>query len=381
MSRRSGCLSRRRFLRGTGLASLVILGGCRRDSFQLQPEALPPPLLASEQAGSTSDPMQFSKRERSARTIFGGHDTPNPGGSKDVQQFVSDLEALGMGTAVCIDPSSRLVAALDQAGIRLIVRLVQEHNVFNERNVMWTLNKLDGVPGVTIQAFNEPNIEGIAISPEDHVRRHFMSAARVILPRVAPFGGTLFLTPLAPYAKFQAMDELDAYRQMLVALNDEITLDEQWMWSHIRIGVHAYSYYLGDNRIWGRIQKLSAIAEEMTGRSLPLEITEAGLNIDWPNQYTDEQILVETIAMLQSPIPPSLTGTVRSFCLWVTANYAQRDAWHQDLGRDQQELQTELDKFETAALRRLDGVTPTYLAIKDQAAAVVPQGVLGSRAH
>jgi hypothetical protein len=364
MNRLRGGLSRRRFLQGAGVGGLFILGGCRHDSFQPRSEAAQPRLLEIEQATRKPEPVPASKRDDTTRAILGGHDTPNPGGSKDIQTFVSDLKALGMKTAVCIDPSPRVVEALDRAGIRLIVRLVQEHNVFDERNALWTLNKLARVPGVTVQAFNEPNIEGVAISPEEHVRRHFMSAARVILPRIAPYDGAMLLTPLAPYARFQAMDELDAYRQMLVALQDEMASEEQWMWNHLRIAVHAYAYYPGDQRIWSRVQKLSAIAEEITGRILAVEITEAGLNIDWLGQYTDEQIMAETIAMLQSPIPPSLSETVRSFCLWITANYAQRDEWHQELGTDQQELQTELDKFETAALRRLDGVTPTYLAIK-----------------
>ena len=144
------------------------------------------------------------------------------------------------------------------------------------------------------------------------------------------------------------------------------------MWDYISIGVHAYSYYPGDPRVWDRIQILSAIALEETGRSLPLEITEAGLNIDWANQYTDEQIRSETITMLRWPIPSCLSGIVRSFCLWVTANYAQRDEWHQRLGTDRQGLQMELNRFEIAALRRLDGVTPTYLAIKNLATATSP---------
>ena len=157
---------------------------------------------------------------------------------------------MGMKTAVCIDPSPRVIEALDRVGIRLIIRLVQEHNIFNERNVLWTLNKLEKVRSITVQAFNEPNIEGISTSPEEHVRCHFMRAARVILPRIAPHDGILLFTPLAPYAKFQGMDEFDTYRRMLIALNDEMEPEEQWMWNHIRIAVHAYSYHLGDKRIW-----------------------------------------------------------------------------------------------------------------------------------
>jgi len=74
---------------------------------------------------------------------------------------------------------------------------------------------------------------------------------------------------------------------------------------------------------------MDAITREVIGRSIPIEITEAGLNIDYYDQYTDAQIMQETLRLLQAPIPPSLHGVVQSFCLWLTANYAQRDAWHQ----------------------------------------------------
>src|SRR5207253_2855510 len=125
-------------------------------------------------------------RDRLAVDILGGHDTPNPGGSRDARQFVSDLQVLGMKTAVCIDPSSPLLEELRRAGIRLIVRLVQEQNLFDERNILWTLNKLNGVQGLSIQPFNEPNLEGADVSPEDHIRCHFMPAARILLPAIAP---------------------------------------------------------------------------------------------------------------------------------------------------------------------------------------------------
>jgi hypothetical protein len=365
-------ISRRRFVQSAGAAGLALLGGRDYIPFHAQLDARQPQSLGGDHTARKSEGNQLSEGARTAGDILGGHDVPNPGGSKHVQEFVSDLKALGMKTAVCIDPSTRLVRALDQARIRLIARLVQTGNVFDEPSILWTLTKLEGVRDVGIQPFNEPNVEGVVTSPEDHVRGGFMRAARVILPRIAPCGGTLLLTPLAPYANFQGMDEYCAYRQMIVALKDELAHEHAWMWSHISIGAHAYSYYLGDDRIWDRIQRLFAIAREVTGRSLPIEITEAGLNISWPNQYTDEQIQFETVAMLQSSMPSSLAGIVRSFCLWVTANYAQRDEWHQSLDTDQQELQIELNKFETAALRRLDGVTPTYLAIKNLTTVVPP---------
>ncbi len=373
--------SRRHFVRGAGAAGLILLSGCGHIPVRPQREALLPQSLDTDCTAKQPAEIQPSERVQIAGDILGGHDTPNPGGSKYVRQFVSDLKALGMKTAVCIDPSTRIVAALDQARIRLIARLVQEHNVFNERNILWTLAKLEGRSGVSVQPFNEPNVEGVITSPVGHVREHFMPAARVILPRIAPYGGALLLTPLAPYARFQGIAEYDAYRQMLMAMMDELTSNDAWMWNHLSIGVHAYAYYPGDDRIWSRIQQLHTITVQATGLSLPIEITEAGLNIDWPHQYTDAQILRETTTLLQSSIPSSLSGIVRSFCLWVTANYAQRDELHQSLGKDQQELQTELDKFETAALRRLAGVTPTYLAIKNRVAAAALQDLIGPPAQ
>jgi hypothetical protein len=371
--------TRRQFVRGVGVAGLGLLAGCGIGAPQPEPpdrvsriRVLPPENPTPPPAKSLEE-IQPPARDHLAVDILGGHDTPNPGGSRDIQQFISDLKTLGMTTAVCIDPSLQIVEALNQAGIRLIVRLVQEHNVFDERNIMWTINKLKGVHGVSFQPFNEPNIEGADVSPEDHIRDHFMSAARVILPIIAPHGGTLLLTPLAPYARFQGSDELDAYRRMLTVLRDELTGEDDWMWKHIEICAHAYSYYIGDARIWNRLEQLHKITNEVTGSAVPIEITEAGLNIDYQDQYTDTQIMQETVRILKSPIPPPLRGSVRSFCLWLTANYAQRDQWHQRLGADQEKRQLELERFEIAALRRLDGVTPTYQAIANiTATASVP---------
>jgi len=268
-----------------------------------------------------------------------------------------------MKTAVCIDPSSQLVGELRRAGIRLIVRLVQENNLFDERNILWTLNKLKSVQGLSIQPFNEPNIEGADVSPEDHIRCHFMPAARIILPAIAPNGGQLLLTPLATHAPFRGVPELEGYRRMLRALMNEIESAEDWMWNHLAVGAHAYSYYLGDNRIWTRMEQLAAITEQTIGWVLPIEITEAGLNIDYQGQYNDEQILTETIHMVRSAVPSVLGDHIQSFCLWLTANYAQRDPQHQQLGEKHKTRQEELDRFEIAAFRRLAGVTPTFQAL------------------
>ena len=268
-----------------------------------------------------------------------------------------------MRTAVSIDPSSQLIGTLKRAGIRLIVRLVQKDNLFNERDILWTLNKLQRVQDLSIQPFNEPNIEGVTISPEDHIRYQFLPAARTILPVIAPNGGELLLTPLATHAAFQGVPELEGYTRMLQTLRDEIQPEASWMWDHLAIGAHAYSYHLGDDRIWPRIEQMVAITEQTIGSVLPIEITEAGLNIDYQGQYDDEQILTETVRIVKAPVPSSLCGYIRSFCLWLTANYAQRDPQHQRLGPNHKARQEELDRFEVAALRRLDGVTPTFEAL------------------
>jgi hypothetical protein len=273
-----------------------------------------------------------------------------------------------MKTAVTIDPSSQLIEALRRAGVRLIVRLVQEDNLFHERNIRWTLNKLQGVQDVRIQPFNEPNIEGVAGSPEDHIRHHFLPAARMILPAIVPTGGKLLLTPLATHAPFQGVPELEGYKRMLQALRDEIQSEDDWMWNHLMIGAHVYSYHPGDDRIWTRIEQMAAVTEQTIGSVLPIEVTEAGLNIDFQGQYDDEQILSETIRIVKSAVPSSLGGYIQSFCLWLTANYAQRDPWHQQLGESHKVRQEELDRFESAALRRLDGVTSTFQALASLAA-------------
>jgi hypothetical protein len=363
-------MSRRQFVQHAAVAGLGFLAGCGTGA----PPAIPPPAERSrvsvrppDNSVPTPNPVSENTpgpaRNLLTVDILGGHDTPNPGGSRDIRQFVSDLQVLGMKTAVCIDPSARLMAELKRAGIRLVVRLVQEDNLFHERNIRWALNKLKDVQGLSIQPFNEPNIEGVAVSPEAHIRDHFLPAARTILPAIAPNGGKLLLTPLATHAAFQGAPELEGYRRMLQALLDAIEPEDEWMWNHLAVGAHVYSYHPGDDRIWTRMEQLAAITEQTLGTMLPIEITEAGLNIDYQGQYSDEQILQETIRIVKSPLPSTLGSHIQSFCLWLTANYAQRDPQHQHLGDKHKALQEDLDRFEDAALRRLDGVTPTYQAI------------------
>ena len=363
-------MSRRQFGQRVGVVGLGLLAGCGIRDPQAKPlpaelshASVRPPDDSVSVLNPESGEAPLSTRDRLAVDILGGHDTPNPGGSRDIRQFVADLQVLGMKTAVCIDPSSQLVGELQRAGVRLIVRLVQEDNLFEERNILWTLNKLRGVQGLSVQPFNEPNLEGVAISPEDHIRCHFMPAARLILPAIAPNDGTLLLTPLATHAPFQGVPELEGYRRMLQTLVNEIKSEDAWMWNHLTVGAHAYSYHPGDNRIWTRIEQLAAITEQTIGSVLPIEITEAGLNIDYQGQYNEELILMETVRIVKSPVPSLLVDHIRSFCLWLTANYAQRDPQHQRLGEHHKVRQEELNRFEVAALRRLDGVTPTFQAI------------------
>jgi hypothetical protein len=113
---------------------------------------------------------------------------------------------------------------------------------------------------------------------------------------------------------------------------------------------------------------MAAIGEQTIGAPLPMEVTEAGLNVDYVGQYDDEQLRDETVRLVKAAIPAGLVGQVQSFCLWLTANYAQRDPEHQRLGGEQQTRQEELDRFEDAALRRRDGVTPLFRALASLAA-------------
>src|SRR5437868_1616483 len=125
-------LTRRQFIRRVGVAGLGLLPGCGLGT----PQAEPPPSLSrlsvlppespAPALPTASEADHGAERDHLAVDILGGHDTPNPGGSRDTRQFVSDLRALGMQTAVCIDPSQKLIEVLNQADIRLIVRLVQE---------------------------------------------------------------------------------------------------------------------------------------------------------------------------------------------------------------------------------------------------------------
>jgi hypothetical protein len=229
---------------------------------------------------------QLIPQDRYVQNILGGHDTPNPGGATDVDMLFHDLDQLGMTTLVGIDPSGELIDRIlnqNPQRVRLITRLVQPNNEFDEENLMWTMNKLRRLTHPLVVPFNEPNLEGEGtdLSPEEHVHFHFMPAAKKIIE----FGGKPLLTPLAPFASFHGIDDLNFFTRMLQQLKLEDP-SLSWIRHNLVIADHAYAFYPGQNPLDKVVEK-NRLVEQIFGFSLPIEITEGGLNISELNQHTD----------------------------------------------------------------------------------------------
>src|SRR4051794_16289418 len=107
-----GSMSRRQFVQRVGVASLGLLAGYKTQDRGVKPLSGEPPHPSMRSADNSVPALNLASgeiprpvSERRSVDILGGHDTPNPGGSRDIRQFVSDLQVLGMKTAVAIDPS------------------------------------------------------------------------------------------------------------------------------------------------------------------------------------------------------------------------------------------------------------------------------------
>jgi hypothetical protein len=71
----------------------------------------------------------------------------------------------------------------------------------------------------------------------------------------------------------------------------------------------------------------------------------------------------ETLRILRLNVPLN----VRSFCIWLIANLAQRNTPSESDDDYQNFDLIEQAKFEQAALRRAQGLTPVYYALQESA--------------
>lgn len=301
-------------------------------------------------------PEKTTPPEKEPKTfdMFGLHDTPNVGGSRDIKVAISDLQTLGAKFLVTLDPSLQLLKDTTAADIAVISRAYLPNNTFDDDYLIRLMRKLKHVTDIPlVQPFNEVNLlqetGGVVKLPEQHIRSDFLQAADLI----SLLGGRTLLTPLAQEAP---VDEYDYLDRMLITLLQNKT--PQWIARYIALGVHSYIFTPGENP-WQRIQRLDSLVVKNVGTHLPIYVTEAGIHQTQTRQQNDETIGRETVRLLDTPIPLNLP--IQSFCFWVLANFAQRPREHQT------EASSVLHDFEVATWRGLHGPKQVFKRVQEYA--------------
>lgn len=248
--------------------------------------------------------------------IRGLHDTPIEGGSEDEKLAMEDMKNLGMKYFVSLNPLEKMLeAATDNPGLTVIHRAFMENNLY-DKNYLGKMTKkaikYSSSEKPLIVPFNETNLLAetgdIFISPKEHIVKHFIPAARLILDK----GGTPILTPVA-----QGNGSLDYFSSMIDALvdNDPDLLNE------IKIGLHNYILDPEEN-IWEYPSLINKIVTSKLGKQIGIHITEGGMLQSLPRTFDDTTVAQVFIRILKEGIPKYLPIESESF--WVYSNRAQR---------------------------------------------------------
>lgn len=334
--------TREEFLHNVVSASAVLMG-----------LSLFRPLIAFAPEQESSKPTK-----RSLIDALGIHDTPNVGGSLNVDVALKDIAGLNGHSLVAINPSEHLLKGIKAQNLTVIARIYQPGNRFKEDLVKSEAEKVfNYVEDPIFQTNNEVNLlketGGVFVSPKAHVEEQFLPAVSTIIKVAERYKrrAQILITPFAQDAPvISGLNEEAYFSEVLDRLAPHVSA----LNCDFRLGLHGYVFKPGEDPL-EYVQKRVSKARSVLGVNLPINITEAGLHLTADKQFTPEIVADETCRILQTPIPDGLL--VDTYNLWVGANFAQRP--REDQSRK------DLQNFEPAALRRLDGVSPTYQQIAE----------------
>lgn len=261
--------------------------------------------------------------QRRVSEIFGWHDTPEPGGSRNIDMAVQDVQELGVRWGTFIDPSERLVERMIfQAKVLPIIRIPQELNRYNRATLKKGLDKV--VPytlqiGVTIiQPYNEvmlkKEVGSVPVLPEDHIRNDFIPAVR----QVAGYdpNARILLTPLARRSPpVEGIDEQMFLRRMARELAH--FPDEQ---KRVDLALHPYFFPGEDHNkaVWPYAKEMAEIFEAELGRKPNIYFPEAG-PYQLEQQWEEEVYAREVRKILEEGFIPAELN-VKAYNFWLYAN-------------------------------------------------------------
>lgn len=302
--------------------------------------------LAITGAGILSHEHEVSaEQHRETFDIYGLHDAPIPGGSRNVPQLFDDIDILGANRLFSIDPSRIILEKAREKNISLDIRLILLYNRFSEQGIVNTLRKIPNGVNTAVQPFNEVNLAhetGYRIlDPQTHAL-DILKAHEVIKRANAK----TIITPLAQNAPTEnGIEEMEYYKQMLSYIAESVP--PSYIREHFALGIHTYVENTGDN-IMDRVSQLYLQAQQLLGTHIPVYITETGIHeysdiLNNPNETAEE-----TIKLLRLPLPKGIP--IEAVYPWVYANDAQRP-------RDQRE---QFHNFEQQAWRKTQGPSQTF---------------------
>lgn len=301
--------------------------------------------------------------ERTIFSIFGLHTTPDLGGGNNVSLTLSDAGRLKAHGLTVLNPWPFLLERAGNVGFEVVVRIHQPGNVFVSRSIEEEVEKAfkQGRDAI-FQTNNEVNLlretGGVFVSPKEHLENQFLPAVRKIIEvaQKRQRRAKILITPFAQNAPaINGIDERaysEEFYDRLAPYMEKLACD-------FYLGLHAYIFQPGEDPLEYAEERYAEFRRR-TGRDLLTYITEGGLHHNEQSNFSQKDTAEATIRILQTPIPDNFP--VQAYNLWVAANYVQRP-WQHRLSRN-----PDLDVFEKAALRGIDGVTETFLAIESEAA-------------
>lgn len=299
-------------------------------------------------AGVAFERTLSPETEPKTASIFGLHDTPNVGGSYDIDMAIEDATRLGAKSLLMMDPGPQLIKDTTRAGIGVIGRAYLPGNRFDEERLTNLMRKLTPhIDKPVVQPFNEVNLlketDDVAVSPQQHAF-DFAKASDLIARR----GGIALLTPMAPRAPINDILYLERFMNVYLTIKSP-----DYVAQNNAIGAHAYVFKPGQNP-WEHVQRVQSVFDRFVP-ALPVYVTEAGVFQDLKNPIDEDVVGSETLRILETPIPAGLD--VKSFCFWVLSNFAQRPKDHEEKADD------ELRGFELSAWRAPNRLKSVYTKV------------------
>jgi hypothetical protein len=342
-----------RLATATGAAAVAALHGGLRTGLPMV--AASP--AATDASALDAHPSLPSRHRKTIWDVLGIHDTPNVGGSDNLEEFHRHLSDLGAKWVIGIVPRPEWYYWVEQMGAVPITRLLLPGNRFDEAVLV---RQLAGVPPHSLVIpFNEPNLVDetpYPVLPELHAQDLLLAAELI-----AQAGCTTLITPLAQEGALipepgVLIHEVEYFERLLRELANLQSLE--WIRTHMALAFHnyhlKYNIHQGSDPFYRLGAFYTHLVVPLIG-TLDIYITEGGYFLADVPTIDYQAVADDTAALLARELPPALSDHLKMWSLWVYANLFQRPLEHH--------LDREAQRLERTALWQRAGPTPIYHAV------------------